>query len=137
MLRTIEEPNTSDEADRTTARSGAARARACLTAAVLAVACAASLSLTACSPAFLGGAAVGAAGAGAAYEYENSKELRELERAFERGEISKEEYLERKIFLDLHVRVERGWREDPRLLAELGHGLHGVSTGTEPDPDAG
>ncbi|HEX9800163.1 MAG TPA: GTPase Era [Thermoanaerobaculia bacterium] len=30
-----------------------------------------------------------------------------------------EEFLERKVHLDLHVRHEPGWRENPRLLAEL------------------
>jgi len=50
-----------------------------------------------------------------------------------------EAFLERKVFLDLHVRVERDWREDPRLLSELAHGLHGVvvPAGDDPEPDAG
>ena len=56
----------------------------------------AALVLTGCSPWFWGGAAVGAVGAGAAYERENRQELDRLERAFKRGEISKQEYLERK-----------------------------------------
>jgi GTP-binding protein Era len=30
-----------------------------------------------------------------------------------------EEYLERPVFLQLHVRVEPGWRENPRILAAL------------------
>ncbi len=30
-----------------------------------------------------------------------------------------EEYLGAKVFLDLHVRVQPGWREDPRILSEL------------------
>ena len=58
--------------------------------------CLACGSVTACSPAFWGGAAVGAVGTGAAYERQNRKAMRELDRAFRRGEISKEEYLERK-----------------------------------------
>ena len=52
--------------------------------------------LTACSPAFWGGAAIGAVGTGAAYERRNRQAMDDLERAFERGEISKEEYLKRK-----------------------------------------
>ena len=30
-----------------------------------------------------------------------------------------EEYLARRVYLQLHVRVEPGWRENPRILAEL------------------
>jgi hypothetical protein len=68
-----------------------------LTARMLALAlCLAYGPLTACSPAFWGGAAVGAVGAGAAYEHRNAKAMRELDRALERGDISKEEYLKRK-----------------------------------------
>lgn len=46
----------------------------------------------------LGGCAatVGAGAAGAAYEYQNQQALEELEKRFEQGEISKEEYLRRK-----------------------------------------
>jgi hypothetical protein len=46
--------------------------------------------------AFLGGVAVGAAGTGAKYEYDKKRELDKLDRSFERGQISKEEYLQRK-----------------------------------------
>lgn len=46
-----------------------------------------------------------------------------------------EEFLGRKVFLDLHVRVERDWREDPRLLSELAHGLHGVEAPAPGGPD--
>lgn len=42
------------------------------------------------------GAAIGAGGAGAAYEYQNRKALEELEEDFEDGKIDREEYLERK-----------------------------------------
>lgn len=35
-----------------------------------------------------------------------------------------ESFLERRVHLDLRVRLEPGWREDPRLLAELERGLH-------------
>jgi GTP-binding protein Era len=41
-----------------------------------------------------------------------------------------EEFLGRRVFLDLHVRTERDWRENPRLLAELGRDLHAASLGT-------
>lgn len=37
-----------------------------------------------------------------------------------------EEFLDRKVFLDLHVRCEPGWRENPRLLAELDRDAHGA-----------
>ena len=50
----------------------------------------------ACDSRFLGGAAVGAGGTGAAYEYQNKKALEDLEEDFERGRIGREEYLERK-----------------------------------------
>jgi GTP-binding protein Era len=33
-----------------------------------------------------------------------------------------EEYLEARVYLDLHVRVEAGWRENRRLLAEIDAG---------------
>ena len=33
-----------------------------------------------------------------------------------------EEFLERRVYLDLHVRVEPGWRENRRLLAEIDAG---------------
>lgn len=49
-----------------------------------------------CSRDFLGGAAVGAAGAGAAYEYQTKKQLDRLDRDFEAGNISREEYVKRK-----------------------------------------
>lgn len=45
---------------------------------------------------FLGGAAVGGAGAAGAYEYQHREELKELEEDFEQGRITREEYLERK-----------------------------------------
>lgn len=49
-----------------------------------------------CSRSFVGGAAVGAGGAGAAYEYQNKKALRNLEDDFKDGKVDKEEYLRRK-----------------------------------------
>ncbi|MCF8061014.1 MAG: hypothetical protein K9M82_00725 [Deltaproteobacteria bacterium] len=49
-----------------------------------------------CSKSFWGGAAVGAAGAGAAYELQKKKQMDRLEEDFEQGRISREEYLERK-----------------------------------------
>jgi hypothetical protein len=45
---------------------------------------------------FWGGAAVGAAGAGAAYEYSNKEQLEELEEDYEEGNITREEYEARK-----------------------------------------
>jgi hypothetical protein len=49
-----------------------------------------------CSRSFVGGAAVGAGGTGADYEYQNKKALDELESDFKAGRITKEEYLQRK-----------------------------------------
>lgn len=51
---------------------------------------------TACSRSFVGGAAVGAGGAGAAYEYQNKKALDDLEADLKAGRITQEEYLRRK-----------------------------------------
>jgi GTP-binding protein Era len=34
-----------------------------------------------------------------------------------------EEFLGRRVYLDLHVAVEAGWREDQRMLANLEHDL--------------
>ena len=45
---------------------------------------------------FLGGAALGGAGAATAYEYQAKQALDELEEEFKQGRISREEYLERK-----------------------------------------
>jgi len=49
-----------------------------------------------CSSDFVGGAALGAAGAGAGYEYQKHKQMKRLEEDFKAGRISKEEYLRRK-----------------------------------------
>ncbi len=49
-----------------------------------------------CSRSFVGGAAVGAGGAGAGYEYQNKKALDTLEEDFQAGRIGKDEYLRRK-----------------------------------------
>jgi osmotically-inducible protein OsmY len=49
-----------------------------------------------CSRGFVGGAAVGAAGTSAAYEYQKHKQMKRLEDDFKAGRISKEEYLKRK-----------------------------------------
>jgi len=46
--------------------------------------------------AFLTGAAVGAAGTGAAYEYNTKKQLDRLEEDYKAGNISREEYEARK-----------------------------------------
>ena len=49
-----------------------------------------------CSRGAIGGAAVGAGAAGAAYEYQNKKALESLEDDWKAGRISKDEYLRRK-----------------------------------------
>jgi hypothetical protein len=49
-----------------------------------------------CSRSFYGGAAVGAGGAGAAYEYQNKKALNDLEDDLEAERIDQDEYLRRK-----------------------------------------
>ena len=49
-----------------------------------------------CSRGAIGGAAVGAGAAGAAYEYQNKMALEDLEKDWKAGTISKEEYLRRK-----------------------------------------
>jgi hypothetical protein len=58
------------------------------------------LALVGCSPWFWGGAATGAAGGSAAYEYQNKRALDQLERQLEKGKISREEYLRRKREID-------------------------------------
>jgi len=60
------------------------------------MACAALLALAGCSKETVGGAAVGAVGAGAAYEYQMHEQLDELEAQRKAGEISEEEYERRK-----------------------------------------
>ncbi len=49
-----------------------------------------------CSRGAVGGAAVGAGAAGAAYEYQNKRALKSLEDDWQAGRISKDEYLRRK-----------------------------------------
>jgi hypothetical protein len=49
-----------------------------------------------CSRGAIGGAAVGAGAAGAAYEYQNKMALENLEDDWKAGRISKDEYLRRK-----------------------------------------
>jgi hypothetical protein len=56
----------------------------------------AGAGVTACSREFVGGAAVGAAGAGAAYEYSNKRQLDDLKEQYESGKIDRDEYLRRK-----------------------------------------
>jgi osmotically-inducible protein OsmY len=53
-------------------------------------------SLVGCSRQTLGGAAVGAAGAGAAYEYQAKRQMDRLEEDYEAGKITQEEYEARK-----------------------------------------
>jgi len=45
---------------------------------------------------FIGGAAVGGAGAATAYEYQHREALQQLEQDLEEGRITREEYLERR-----------------------------------------
>jgi len=49
-----------------------------------------------CSRGVIGGAAVGAGAAGAAYEYQNKKAIKSLEEDWKNGKISKDEFLRRK-----------------------------------------
>ena len=49
-----------------------------------------------CSRELVGGAAVGAGAAGAAYEYQSKQALDELETDLQSGRVSKDEYLRRK-----------------------------------------
>jgi uncharacterized cupredoxin-like copper-binding protein len=64
--------------------------------ALIATLCLGVLSAGCVPAAILGGAAVGAAGTAAVVEHRKQVALEELDGQFERGEISKEEYLERK-----------------------------------------
>lgn len=64
-------------------------------ASILALLLTGSLSVG-CSRDMLGGAAVGAVGAGAAYEYQHKKQMDRLEDDFKAGRIDREEYLKRK-----------------------------------------
>jgi hypothetical protein len=45
---------------------------------------------------FLGGAAIGGAGAAGAYEYQQREAMKELEEEFAQGRITRDEYLQRK-----------------------------------------
>lgn len=56
----------------------------------------AAATIQGCSKEMIGGAAAGAAGVGAAYEYQNKKQMDRLEEDFKAGNITKEEYLKRK-----------------------------------------
>ncbi|HZD39618.1 MAG TPA: hypothetical protein VE131_02785 [Terriglobales bacterium] len=49
-----------------------------------------------CSPQFWGGAAAGALGTGAGYEYNSKRQMDKLEEDYRSGRISREEYLDRK-----------------------------------------
>lgn len=64
--------------------------------AVIATLCLGLVSAGCVPAAILGGAAVGAAGTAAVVEQRKQVALAELDAQFERGEITKEEYLERK-----------------------------------------
>jgi len=60
----------------------------------------ASIGLGGC--AFLGGAAVGAAGTSTAYEVQNRKALDDLDKDFSEGRIDREQYLRRKREIEKH-----------------------------------
>jgi hypothetical protein len=64
--------------------------------ACFAAACSLCFALIGCNPWFWGGAGVGALGTGAAYEHENREAREALDKEFERGQITKDEYLRRK-----------------------------------------
>ena len=49
-----------------------------------------------CSRGAVGGAAVGAGAAGAAYEYQNKRAMKDIENEWREGKISKDDYLRRK-----------------------------------------
>lgn len=55
-----------------------------------------SLSQMGCSPAFWGGAAVGALGTGGGYEYNSKRQMDKLDDDRKAGRISREEYEDRK-----------------------------------------
>jgi hypothetical protein len=61
---------------------------------VVALLLATILASTGC--AFLGGAAVGALGAGAGYEFQAHRQMERLEEDYKAGRITREEYLDRK-----------------------------------------
>ncbi len=54
------------------------------------------LFLSSCSKELVGGAAVGAGAAGAAYEYQNKQAMDDLKSDYEAGRITREEYDRRK-----------------------------------------
>lgn len=54
------------------------------------------LFLSGCGRGTVGGVAVGAGAAGAAYEYQNKKALEDLDEDFRAGRISRQEYERRK-----------------------------------------
>lgn len=60
------------------------------------IACASLMITSGCGRGTLGGAALGAGAAGAAYEYSNKSALDNLEKDLQSGAISKDEYLRRK-----------------------------------------
>lgn len=60
------------------------------------IAIVAAASLTGCSKDLVGGAALGAAAAGGAYEYQNKKAMDQLEADRAAGRITQDEYERRK-----------------------------------------
>ncbi len=69
---------------------------------LLVAALAGTVMVTGCSSKFWGGAAVGAAGAGAAYEYQNREALKQLDEDRAAGRISQDEYDRRKAEIEKH-----------------------------------
>lgn len=63
---------------------------------ILLLICLPLMVATGCSRGAVGGAAVGAGAAGAAYEYTNKRSLDALDRDLQSGKISNEEYQRRK-----------------------------------------
>lgn len=72
----------------------------------LGAACTLALGLAGCSGDTAKGAAVGALGAGAAYEYQNKQAMDDLKKEYESGKISKDEYERRKKAIESRSVVE-------------------------------
>ncbi len=64
------------------------------------------LLVSGCSRGVIGGAALGGAGAAAAYEYQNREAMEDLNDEYERGEISREEYERRKEAIEERSLIE-------------------------------
>ena len=60
------------------------------------------VALSGCSKEVAGGAAVGALGAGAVYEYQANQAMDQLEKEYKSGAITKDEYDRRKKEIEKH-----------------------------------